>query len=386
MTNLTQQDVNHIMQKGMTALQNRQASEAKHNFQKLVDAGIVNASIWIALAYANRDLGDLEGMLIAVDQSLKLEGRNPRAAILKGDYFDAKGQDDAALSFYAHALKLAPPPDKVPADLAPELVRAQQRYEAAIERMEQRLIDTVKDQLQDNDPETKRVRYAVDFLLSKKHPMTQQPKVFYFPGLPDIEFYDNTLFPWIKDLEAAYDDIKAELAALIAQKPAFDPYLQSSEERPQHDIHGMIDNDNWSAFYLWQNGEEVAENAALCPKTMAALTPLTMPKIKGQSPNVLFSKLKPGAKIPPHNGLINTRVIGHLGLIIPDSCGFRVGHETRAWQEGKVWIFDDTIEHEAWNNGSEDRYILLFEVWKPELSDTEKSLLESILENVDHNE
>ena len=67
-------------------------------------------------------------------------------------------------------------------------------------------------------------------------------------------------------------------------------------------------------------------------------------------PNILFSRLRPGAKIPPHNGMINTRLIGHLPLIIPEDCGFRVGNSTRTWNVGEAFLFDDTIEHEAWNN------------------------------------
>ena len=91
-------------------------------------------------------------------------------------------------------------------------------------------------------------------------------------------------------------------------------------------------------------------------------------------PNILFSRLRPGAKIPPHNGMINTRLIGHLPLIIPEDCGFRVGNSTRTWNVGEAFLFDDTIEHEAWNNSSEDRFVLIFEVWRPELTEAEQRL------------
>jgi len=107
-----------------------------------------------------------------------------------------------------------------------------------------------------------------------------------------------------------------------------------------------------------------------------------MQQIKGSGPNVLFSRLRPKTKIPPHNGYVNTRFICHLPLIVPEGCGFRVGNDIRQWEEGKAWLFDDTIEHEAWNNSDENRYILLFEVWRPELNNTEIDLVTQILESI----
>jgi aspartyl/asparaginyl beta-hydroxylase (cupin superfamily) len=65
--------------------------------------------------------------------------------------------------------------------------------------------------------------------------------------------------------------------------------------------------------------------------------------------------------IPAHNGFVNTRLICHLPLIVPGRCHFRVGNEVREWVEGKAWVFDDTIEHEAWNRSDRTRVVLLFE-------------------------
>ena len=86
----------------------------------------------------------------------------------------------------------------------------------------------------------------------------------------------------------------------------------------------------------------------------------------------MFSLLRPGARITPHTGVHNARLICHLPLIVPPGCGFRVGNEIREWEEGKLIIFDDTIEHEAWNEGTADRVVLIFDVWRPELSDQER--------------
>jgi aspartyl/asparaginyl beta-hydroxylase (cupin superfamily) len=113
----------------------------------------------------------------------------------------------------------------------------------------------------------------------------------------------------------------------------------------------------------------------LCPETAAALAALPQNRIPGKAPTAFFSILKPGAHIPPHTGVTNTRAIIHLPLVVPPGCTFRVGGETRAWQEGEAFAFDDTIEHEAWNRSAETRIVLIFDVWNPHLTEAEQKLL-----------
>jgi aspartyl/asparaginyl beta-hydroxylase (cupin superfamily) len=105
--------------------------------------------------------------------------------------------------------------------------------------------------------------------------------------------------------------------------------------------------------------------------------------LPGRSPSILFSLLRPGARIPPHTGILNTRLICHLPLVVPPRCGFRVGNETREWVEGKAWVFDDTVEHEAWNFSDRTRVILLFEVWQPDLTASERDLVSAMFEAID---
>src|SRR6185369_7390651 len=87
--------------------------------------------------------------------------------------------------------------------------------------------------------------------------------------------------------------------------------------------------------------------------------------------------------LPAHHGLVNTRLICHLPLLVPAQCTFRVGNELRDWQKGKAWLFDDTIEHEAWNRSDQTRVILLFDVWRPELAQEERDLVVSLFEAID---
>jgi aspartyl/asparaginyl beta-hydroxylase (cupin superfamily) len=70
-------------------------------------------------------------------------------------------------------------------------------------------------------------------------------------------------------------------------------------------------------------------------------------------------------------------------LIVPGPCDFRVGNEVRQWVQGKAWAFDDTIEHEAWNKTDETRVVLLFDIWRPELSQEERALVVALFEAID---
>ena len=141
----------------------------------------------------------------------------------------------------------------------------------------------------------------------------------------------------------------------------------------------LANNKDWSSFYLIKDGEEQPDNQALCPNTAQALKEIDLCRTGGGTPSVLFSLLQPGAHIPPHTGMLNCRLICHLPLIVPDNCAIRVGNETHEWAEGELVIFDDTIEHEAWNKSDQDRIILLFDVWRPEITEREKKLIDLVL-------
>ena len=100
-----------------------------------------------------------------------------------------------------------------------------------------------------------------------------------------------------------------------------------------------------------------------------------MADIDGLCPNALFSALAAHTHIPPHNGETNSRLVAHLPLIVPKNCTYRVGFEQRKWEVGKCLVFDDTIEHEAHNDSDELRVVLIFDLWNPLLTGTEKKLV-----------
>jgi len=216
----------------------------------------------------------------------------------------------------------------------------------------------------------------------EKYP--QLPKLFYYPGLPSIEFTDPSAFAWASALESCFPQMRDEATQVLADRQAFSPYVTRITDRPQADTHGLLENSDWSSLYLWQQGKPVQENVERCPGIFKGLTEnVPLFDVAGRSPSAYLSLLRPGAHIPPHTGALNCRYICHLPLIVPSGCAFRVGSRTIEWQEGKLVIFDDTVEHEAWNRGSQNRLILLFEVWAPDLSDIEIKLIRLLLEAVD---
>ena len=96
----------------------------------------------------------------------------------------------------------------------------------------------------------------------------------------------------------------------------------------------------------------------------------------------MFSILDAHTRIPPHVGVNNARLIAHLPLIVPPGCGFRVGAETRQWEPGKAFVFDDTIEHEAWNTSDQPRAVLILDIWNPYLSPAERDMVSALTAGV----
>lgn len=365
------------------ALRRGDARHARELYSRMIAAGRSNAPALLGMAHACRALNDDAGKIGALDQLLAVEPRNIRALILKADHLAALANMRSATSYYLAAIKAAPPQEQLSADLAAELRRARE----VCERYSMHYRSYIVDQLAAKgfDPATASPRFAqsMDIMLGGKRIYLQQPRYYYFPGLPQIQFYERKDFPWLDAIERATDEIRAELLDVLQDPAAFTPYVQGAANRPHKEQAGMLNNPAWSAFYLWKNGEVVTENAVRCPKTMQALRDAPLAHVPNRSPSILFSLLRPGARIPPHNGFVNTRLICHLPLIVPGKCRFRVGNDVRQWQTGKAWLFDDTIEHEAGNDSDQTRVILLFDVWRPELSEEERGLVTSLFEAID---
>lgn len=370
-----------LMQAGLAALRSGDSNTAASHFERLTASG-ADSSTWLALAFA-RVNGDAEAALQAVDRALELEPRNLRALLFKGNHLEHMGRARAALGFYQAALQVAAQQSELPEDVRQGLARAQ----ATSERFAGEYEDYLRGSLATAGLSTApcpRFEESLDILTGRAQVQLQQPTRYYFPGLKQAAFFPRNEFPWLDELEARTSEIREELLELLAGEEAFRPYLEPDSHSPQLNDTGNVGSMNWSAFYLWRDGELVPENAERCPRTVEALGHVPAPDVPGQDPTALFSRLKPGARIPPHNGMLNTRLICHLPLIVPPNCGaLRVGNTTRPWVEGEAFVFDDSVEHEAWNDSDRERVVLLFDVWRPELSDEERHWVRELLQAVD---
>jgi aspartyl/asparaginyl beta-hydroxylase (cupin superfamily) len=372
--------MNAIVDKGVAALRQGQYAEARALFEQALGAGGAAPGLWFLLAQACLQLGDHPAAEGALDRTLAEQPRHLWALILKADC--RAGADDAraAVTFYTAALNAAPLAGDISPVLAAELSRARGFIESAGDDFSRQMERHLGAAGIDPAAQSPRFQAALDILAGKKQIYLQQPNSFYFPGLPQIQFYEREEFPWLAQIEAAAPAMRAELEAIIAGGNGFEPYVKRDPSRPQPANH-LLEDPSWSACYLLSSGEPT-EHAARCPQTMAALAAAPMPRIAGRSPMALFSLLRPGTHIKPHHGLLNTRLICHLPLIVPPGCRLRVGNEVREWEQGKALIFDDSIEHEAWNEGSGTRVVLLFEVWRPEISAGERQALTAMFEAI----
>lgn len=237
--------------------------------------------------------------------------------------------------------------------------------------MEQRLLAALPDDL--GAGHRRRLERFVSNTSRRTRHFHQEPTNFHFPGLPEIEFHDVSQFDGIDEIEAATDAIRDEYEALIRLKTAeLVPYTQYPDHVPLAQWRELNNNRDWTAIHLLQNGRRVEANATHCPVTMAMLSKLPQPDIPGAAPNAMFSLLAPNTHIPPHTGVANVRLVAHLPLIVPPACGFRVGDSKREWQVSELFVFDDTIEHEAWNDSDELRVVLIFDLWATALDQVER--------------
>lgn len=370
------------LQEALAALRAGRAAEAEQRLQRLVASGPAAATTWLALAFARVNLERPEDALAAVDQALALEPRNIRALLFKADHLDRMGQHRVALGFYQATLRVAAGMSQVPADVARGMERAQDVCDRWAARYEDYLLENLE-AAGFTRREQPRFAESLDIACGKVPVQLQQPTRYYFPALPQRAFYERSEFSWAAGLEAHTDAIREELLGLMSEPEQFEPYLESDSNRPRLNSSRNFDSMDWSASYLWREGALVEEVASRCPRTLAALAAVPLCIIPGQMPSVLFSSLAPGARIEPHHGAVNSRLICHLPLLVPQNCGeLRVGNDSRPWREGELLVFDDSVEHEAWNRSNETRVVLLFDIWRPELTADERHWVSTMLQAV----
>uniref|UniRef100_A0A3P8WG01 Aspartate beta-hydroxylase n=1 Tax=Cynoglossus semilaevis TaxID=244447 RepID=A0A3P8WG01_CYNSE len=172
----------------------------------------------------------------------------------------------------------------------------------------------------------------------------------------------------VKVLEKNWRTIRDEALSVMDQNTGmFVPEEENLREKGE-----------WGQYTLWQQGRKVGNACQGVPKTCALLE--RHPEATGcKRGQIKFSVMQPGTHVWPHTGPTNCRLRMHLGLVVPkQGCRIRCTDQIREWEEGKVLIFDDSFEHEVWQDADSYRLIFIVDVWHPELTHNQRQTLSPI--------
>ena len=341
------------------------------------------------LGVLHREQGRLEEAYAALKQALALAPDLFVARLRLGEVLQALGRQDEALPMFFGAIMAAQERGQwiSEATTAPPLRPLVLHAMRAVAIGRRQLFSSLLDPLRERHGAAALARvekalaiYLTELPASYPDPL-QRPKFLYFPNLPSERFFARDLFPWYAQLEAHTDEIRAEMLAVLAKDRHFEPFLGHVDDKQvlQEYLRGEAGAAAWDAFFFHRHGVRNEVNALRCPSTAAALDAAPLCRIREHSPEVCFSLLTPGSHIMPHHGVTNTRVVTHLGLVVPDNCALVVGGQSHGWEEGTCFSFDDTFEHEAWNRSADTRVVLLLDAWNPYLTSTEQLAMTELI-------
>jgi aspartyl/asparaginyl beta-hydroxylase (cupin superfamily) len=357
---------------------------AQELLEDLAKSAPANPDVLYSLAKAMRALNRPDEALAALDRLLKLEPTNVSALLEKGSLEEAQGRTRAAAMTYRSVLQMVPPGFSPPPWMDAALKQAQGVVDTNARALEAHISGGLQElRAHYAGQSLRRFDKCVDTMLQKRRIWRQQPTFMYFPELPAIEFYERADFPWLDAVEAAADDIRAEFLAVMSDGASvLDPYVTDPQGLPMDQWRELNYSRRWGVYSLWREGKAFPEHIARCPKTVAAMETRPRWDMPGSGPTVMFSLLDAKSRIPAHTGPVNTRLVVHLALVVPPGCGFRVGGETREWHPGKAFVFDDSINHEAWNDSDLPRAVLIFDIWSPFLDHAERELVRALTERI----
>lgn len=316
----------------------------------------------------------------AIIAALEIDAYFLPGLLAKAEFLERQGQPKAAAAVFRDVLKVAPAESEWPQALRRRLEHAR----SAVERDGDELLEFLRHRIGASRAGVDALQQgrwdeAASIMAGKTAPYHSQCNQLHVPRLPALTFHDPARFPWIPALQAQTPAIQAELRELVqGQSGEFVPYVAYAPGTPVNQWGQLNHSRAWSSYHLWAHGQAVEAHLAQCPRTAEALSAIERVDIAGLCPNAMFSALQPQTRIPPHTGETNARLVAHLPLVVPERCAFRVGYDWRQWEEGKVFVFDDSIEHEARNDSDQLRVVLIFDVWNPLLSLAERGVVEAL--------
>jgi aspartate beta-hydroxylase len=366
------------------AFREQRYREAAAGYEKCVALQPQSPVFHFNLGTAREKLGNVAGAIEAYLAAYRLNPQDARLALFAGAALEAAGrrEDAATLFSLGDDVDLAIRRAKDNPRLDPEIRRRSAVADRVMREHFTRLHSVAVDESERRaGRDLTRVRHAiwtqthdgpVKFLTPK-----QEPSIFYMPDLEAIPITSRERLPWASQVESKTAVVRDEYLAAVKSGAELSPYVDAKVASPVwRELRGQT---NWSSLHLFKASQETPF-AKFFPGTMKALEAADVVRIDGRPMELFFSKLKPGAHIPPHCGVANNRITIHLPLIVPGDCSIRVGSETHVWHEGELFAFDDSFEHEAWNSSSEDRVVLIFESHHPDLRPEERDAIEFTFE------
>ena len=371
---------------GFQALAARQVPRAEETFAALVTEGSQDPQVRFGLAMALYEQGRLEESRSRLAEACAIEPGFVHAWLYLGVVNELLGRRRPAAGAYLRADRLMnrADPAAIPPDVRELLARGGRHIGEELHAALAAELEAVA--REHGAGSVPQMTEGVDIFTGRAPPRFAHPRwrpgLFYVPGLPPRTFYEREEFPWAETVEARTDAIREELRAAMADMKGFEPYVQYPPDSPDARIwKGINGSREWSTLHLARHGSYIEEPCARCPQTVAALRAIPdLHDVPGYGPEIMFSVLRPKTLIPSHRGSVNSRVIVHLPLVVPVDCGYlRVCDEKRGWQEGRLMMFDDTFDHEAWNGTDEVRVVLIFDVWNPRLSIPEREAFRRVM-------
>jgi Aspartyl/Asparaginyl beta-hydroxylase len=236
--------------------------------------------------------------------------------------------------------------------------------------------------------EISRIEEVVDIVRRGELPEeagARHPLVLYFPGLPPKPYIEADEYEELsrvaKVLEKAAPRVRQEYFDavryddLISYEDQMTGIRELRERVGEADV--LIPKEQWGTYSLKLGGRRIEEAIAKCPTTGMLLS-----ELEGSlalAGGLHFSVLGPKSGIPPHHDSTNIRITCHLGLVVPEGCGIKVGTTpAREWREGHCMFIDTTYKHEVWNHSRDPRICLFVDVWHPEITEVERNVLSEL--------
>lgn len=328
--------------------------------------------------------GDLVSAVASLDRAILHDNAAWGARVEKAQILEQLGRPREASLCWGNAVRSMPSALRESPQMQGLVDHARKSVQNNLSSLRENLLDRLHDAMDGEKPkDLERFQHAIDILTGRREFVTAKPLFLPIPRLPAIPYFDRNDFPWAAGVESATDAIRHELKTVMnAAEGSFIPYVQTRQGESSGQFAPLDQSKAWSAYFLWKHGQKVDAHCAACPVTSETVMQAPLPRIRSRAPAVFFSRLDPGVHIPAHNGATNARLTVHLPLIVPAQCAFRVGDETREWKEGELLIFDDTILHEAWNGSSQQRVVLIFDIWHPMLTLLERELVTQTVETL----